>query len=231
MEKQKKVKRILSWLLITVMIISQFVSGNAITAVAAPESRAVTTTWRQFTAGSKNNNAQNKALLLLTNEEAKGLTNGSIQMTIKMDETASKTQAYFAILAKDNVNFSGAGVHDTAWFMQNVAATSGSWLDLNKKGLAAGQEATFKIRFNGTTVSLTVDGEAVEDKNGNTEFELPLLESLKDGQIGILLGSPSTTLSFKDVIVSSYDADGNETQIIKDGTETWELAATASGEA
>ena len=231
MEKQKKVKRILSWLLITVMIISQFVSGNAITAVAAPESRAVTTTWRQFTAGSKNNNAQNKALLLLTNEEAKGLTNGSIQMTIKMDETASKTQAYFAILAKDNVNFSGAGVHDTAWFMQNVAATSGSWLDLNKKGLAAGQEATFKIRFNGTTVSLTVDGEAVEDKNGNTEFELPLLESLKDGQIGILLGSPSTTLSFKDVIVSSYDADGNETQIIKDGTDTWELAATASGEA
>ncbi len=232
MEKQKKIKRILSWLLIAVMVVSQLVTGNVVTAMAAPETKVVKTTWRQFTAGARNNNAANKALLLLTNEEAKGLTNGSIQMTIKADEDATKTQAYFAIKAKDNNNFSGIGVHDRNWFLQNTGEGQG-WLDFSGAGLAPGEEATFKIRFNGSKVSLTVNGKAIEN-NGTTEFNMPLIETLSDGQIGILLGrydAEPPTLSFKDVIVSSYDDAGNETQIIKDGADTWELGTTESGEA
>ncbi|MCI6676236.1 MAG: endo-alpha-N-acetylgalactosaminidase family protein [Clostridiales bacterium] len=233
MEKQKKMKRILSWLLVAVMIISQLVSGKAITAMAAPESRAVTTIWRQFSAGANNNNGNNKALLFLTNQEAEGLTNGSIQMTIKTDENVTKTQAYFAIAAKNNTEFVGAGVHDTAWFIQNQEG-AGSWIDLNRAGLAPGQEVTVKIRFNNSKLSLTVDGEAVKDSNGNTEFDAPYFESLSDGRIALLLGrydKTPPTLSFKDVVISSYDAEGNETQIIKDGNDTWELASTDSGEA
>ncbi len=233
MEKQKKIKRILSWLLVAVMVVSQLVTGNVVTAMAAPETKVVTTTWRQFTAGARNNNGDNKALLLLTNEEAKGLTNGSIQMTIKADEDATKTQAYFAIKAKgiDNNSFSGVGVHDRNWFLQNTGEGRG-WLDFSGAGLAPGEEATFKIRFNGSKVSLTVNGKAIEN-NGTTEFNMPLIETLSDGQIGILLGrydAEPPTLSFKDVIVSSYDDAGNETQIIKDGADTWQLATTESGE-
>ena len=218
MGKQKNVKRILSWLLVTVMIISQLVSGNAITAAAAPESRAVTTIWREFTGSG--DNANNKALLVLTNEEAKNLTHGSIEMTFKMDENASKTQAYFAIKATSQTQFVAVGVHDTAWFIQNPEG-AGTWIDVTNGGLASGQQATVKIRFDGAKASFTVNGESLDD---NKEYDIPFVESLSDGQIAILLGSKST-LSFKDVVITKYD-DENDTEgtvVVSDGNDQWEV--------
>ena len=231
MEKRKK--RILSWLLVTVMIISQLIPSNAIHASAQAS------VWRTFAAGESTNDSAKRAYLVLQNPEAKGLEAGRIQMTFRSNvESLNKT--YIGVKSSSNQDFIGIATDTTnKWFIQNKSqdGTKNGWIGLeNVTAPKEGEEVKLDIKFDtneeNPTLEVSINGETKtisQTVNGGNNKTLELLSTLKESGIALILGTPSANISFKDFTVSKIE-NGEETVVVANGADEWALSTEENGE-
>ncbi|CVI65756.1 Endo-alpha-N-acetylgalactosaminidase precursor [Clostridiales bacterium CHKCI001] len=233
MEKRKK--RVLSWLLVAVMVISQLIPSNAIHALAQEE----TSVWRTFAAGSSTNDSAKRAYLTLQNPEAKGLEAGRIQMTFRSNvESLNKT--YIGIKSSSNQDFIGIATDTTnKWFIQNKSqdGTKNGWIGLeNVTAPKKEEEVKLDIKFDtneeNPTLEVSINGETKtisQTANGGNNKTLELLSTLKESGIALILGIPSANISFKDFTVSKIE-NGEETVVVANGADEWALSTDENGE-
>ena len=234
----RKRNKWLSGVLASSLVLSQIVTTIPMSVIAAPEravadevqtERAVIEMWRQFKSSAENDNGNNAAILVNTNEGTEGMTAGELSFVLKPNGEQATTRFNVGPWITDNGRYMTVGYNAGGWFYEYKGAGN-SYPNLN--GIptppAAGEEMEVTVKWNQRDYTVNIGG--VEQT-----FQIPeeAYNGLKTGKLGFRIGSwksgevsQTTDILFKDVEIK--DGEGNV--IVEKGADTWELQTKDKGE-
>lgn len=218
--------------LVYLLAAAQIAAAIPTTVSAAPETvtkesgqRAVTEIWRHFKSGEENDNGNNAAILINTNEGTEGMQAGELSFVLKPGDVQSNTRFNVGAYITDNTTYMTIGYNATGWFYEYKGAGN-NYPSIG--GLPtppdAGEEMQISIAWDALDYTVTADG-------ASASFSVPqaAYDGLHTGKLGFRIGSwnkTATDISFKDVEIK--DGEGNV--VVEKGADTWELQTTGRGE-
>ncbi|SCP96723.1 endo-alpha-N-acetylgalactosaminidase family protein [Anaerobium acetethylicum] len=183
--------------------------------------------WHDVKAGANNNNADNPAVLLNTNAATAGMSDGTVEMTIKPVSTPANTRFGLFVKYVDATHYVYAGYNGSGWYWQYQNGTDGSYGSYQSAPApAAGETVDVKAEFAGTTLKFYLNG-VLKGTN-----EIAALSAFSNPSVGLraaTYGGAVTEIQFANTVIKKT-VDGTTETVVENGADTWALASTASGE-